>query len=64
MKLMTNLFSPHTTAMRVMDERTEMRQRRKKEQERTHLLLPESFPQPLGAGEIKVKMLDRKKERR
>ncbi len=28
-----------------------------KKQEKTHLLLPESFPQPLKAGGIKVKML-------
>lgn len=40
-----------------MDERTE----RKKEQERTHVPLPESFPQPLEARGMKVKMLDKTK---
>lgn len=42
-----------------MDERTDMRQR--EEQERKYLPLLESFPQPLEAGVIKVKMLDETK---
>lgn len=33
-------------------------------QERTHLPLPESFPQPLDAGGIRVKMLDKAEEKR
>lgn len=55
------LVLPCTAAMRVMDERTDMRQEKKEEQERTHLPLPESFPQPLEAGGIKVKMLNKTK---
>lgn len=53
------LVLPQTTGMKVMDERTEMRQR--KERIGRYLPLLESFPQPLEAGGIKVKMLDETK---
>lgn len=53
------LVLPQTTGMKVMDERTEMRQR--KEWIGRYLPLLESFPQPLEAGGIKVKMLNETK---
>lgn len=59
MDLVDKLILPQTTRMTAMDERTAMRQR--KEQERKYLPLPESFPQPLEAEAIKVKMQDETK---
>lgn len=53
------MFLPQTTEVHETDERTEMRQR--EEQRGRYLPLLESFPQPLEAGGIKVKMLDETK---
>lgn len=47
--------------MVVVDGRWETETGRKKEQERIHLPLPESSPQPLEAAGIQVKMLDKTK---
>lgn len=47
------LVLPQPTGMRVVDERREIDEKEEKAQERKHLPLPESFPQPLKAGGIK-----------
>lgn len=58
-KMTDGVFLPQTTGMKVMDERKETDETGKKNlQVRKHLPLPESFPQPLKAGGIKVKTLD------
>lgn len=60
---MTWLFLLRTAEMVVVDGRWETETGRKKEQERIHLPLPESSPQPLEAAGIQVKMLDKTKGR-
>lgn len=60
MKKKTQLYFLQITGMRVMDKRKETDKMVKETgQERQHLPLPESFPQPWDEKRIKVKMLNK-----